>query len=376
MVTVLLSFGTRPEAIKLAPLYQELLLRSDRVRLRCCVTGQHRDLLDPILQAFDIRADHDLNIIAKDQSLFHITSSVLEGMKNVLAIEQPDLLVVQGDTSSAFASALAAFYVRIPIAHVEAGLRSYDRSQPFPEETNRTLISHVADLHFCPTSRAAENLIQEHIDPSSIHVTGNTVIDALLSAVNILEKGHEANEYLPELGLPPGRMILVTGHRRENFDGGLASLSQALVDLANTFDDVTVVYSIHPNPNVRKQVAAILSGHERIRVIAPPEYFRFVSLMNRAFFIITDSGGIQEEAPSLKKPVLVARNLTERPEAVDSGLAIIVGTNRERIVKEASRLLDEPEHYASMTTNDSPFGDGHASRRIADAMESFLSRSQ
>jgi UDP-N-acetylglucosamine 2-epimerase (non-hydrolysing) len=282
------------------------------------------------------------------------------------------MLVVQGDTSSAFACALAAFYLGIPIAHVEAGLRSYDRSQPFPEETNRTLISHIADVHFCPTPRAAENLLREHVEASSIHVTGNTVIDALLGAVRILEEGHEANEYLSELSLPAGRMILVTGHRRENFSGGLAALSQALVDLVKAFDDVSVVYSIHPNPNVRKQVGQILSGHDRIRLIEPPEYFRFVSLMNRAFFIITDSGGIQEEAPSLKKPVLVARNVTERPEAVDSGSAIIVGTNRERIVTEASRLLGEPDHYASMITTENPFGDGHAAGRIADVIEAFL----
>ncbi len=373
MATVLLSFGTRPEAIKLAPLYKELIRRSDRIRLRCCVTGQHRDLLDPILEAFDIHADHDLNIIAKDQSLFHITTSVLEGMKGVLASDAPDLLLVQGDTSSAFVSALAAFYARIPIGHVEAGLRSYDRSQPFPEETNRTLISHIADLHFCPTPRAADNLLREQIEPSSVHVTGNTVIDALLAAVKILEDGHEADEYLSELGLPPGRMILVTGHRRENFSGGLAALSRALVDIANTFPDVTVVYSVHPNPNVRKQVGEILSGHERIRMIKPPDYFKFVSLMNRAHCIITDSGGIQEEAPSLKKPVLVARNLTERPEAVEAGLAIIVGTNRDKIVTEASRLLAEPDHFASMITNDNPFGDGHASERIADIIETFLS---
>lgn len=375
MATVLLSFGTRPEAIKLAPLYQELLQRSDRIRLLCCVTGQHRDLLDPIVEAFAIRTDYDLNIIAEDQSLFHITTRVLEGMKDVLERERPHMLVVQGDTSSAFASALAAFYLRIPIAHVEAGLRSYDRSQPFPEETNRTLISHIADLHFCPTRGAAENLLQEHIKASSVHVTGNTVIDALLRTVKILQEGHEAKEYLVELGLPAGRMILVTGHRRENFGGGLAALSWALVDLVERFDDVSAVYSIHPNPNVRKQVGDILNGHERIRMIQPPEYFRFVSLMNRAYFIITDSGGIQEEAPSLKKPVLVARNVTERPEAVDSGAARIVGTKRERIVREASRLLADPDHYASMIVNENPFGDGHAATRIADAIEAFLSQS-
>ncbi len=255
---------------------------------------------------------------------------------------------------------------------MEAGLRSYDRFQPFPEEINRTFISRLADLNFCPTRRAAENLRLEQISPDSIHVTGNTVIDALLQTVALLKERPEMREELSELDLPRGQMILVTGHRRENFGPGLADLSHALVDLAEKFQDIIVVYSVHPNPNVRKPVENILGSQDRIRIIAPPDYFRFVALMSDAYFIITDSGGIQEEAPSLKKPVLVVRNVTERPEAIESGAAILVGTDRRRIVAEASRLLEDTAHYSSMIIQESPFGDGHASERIVDVMETFL----
>jgi UDP-N-acetylglucosamine 2-epimerase (non-hydrolysing) len=372
MFTVLLVFGTRPEAIKLAPVYKEMRKRGDRIRLVCCATGQHRGLLDQVLEVFDIRTDYDLNIIKEDQGLFHITVSTLQGTRDMLLQEKPDILIVQGDTSSAFAAALAAFYLKIPIAHVEAGLRSYDRFQPFPEEINRTFISHIADLNFCPTKRAANNLRLEQISPDSIHVTGNTVIDALLQTVALLKEHPEMSYDLNELELPPGRMILVTGHRRENFGPGLANLSRALVELVQKFQDIFVVYSVHPNPNVRKSVEDILGSQDRIRVIEPPDYFKFVALMGHSYFIITDSGGIQEEAPSLKKPVLVARNVTERPEAIESGAAILVGTDRQRIVAEASRLLEDIVHYSSMIIEESPFGDGHASERIVDVVETFL----
>lgn len=372
MFTALLVFGTRPEVVKLAPVHRELRARPERFRLVCCSTGQHRELLDQMLHVFDIQPDLDLDIIKHNQGLFHLTSSVLSKMEDVLNTVQPDVTIVQGDTTSAFAAALGSFYCRIPVVHVEAGLRSYDKFQPFPEEINRVFISRVADLNFCPTRRAADNLSAESIEPSSIFVTGNTVIDALFQTLERLRRAGDLEKYVDELQLTTERMILVTGHRRENFGTGLENVSQALLDLARTFPDTSIVYSVHPNPNVREPVEAILRGHERIRVIAPPDYLRFVSLMQRSYFLITDSGGIQEEAPSLKKPVLVTRAVTERPEAVECGAAKLVGTDRSRIMKEASLLLEDPDHYASMIVPESPFGDGRAAERIVKELEIYL----
>ncbi|AFM23671.1 non-hydrolyzing UDP-N-acetylglucosamine 2-epimerase [Desulfomonile tiedjei] len=370
MIKVLLAFGTRPEAIKLAPLYKELRNRTNNIQLVCCITGQHRELLLPFLDFFGIQADYDLNILKENQGLVHITSAVLGGMEKILSKEKPDMVIVQGDTSSAFAASLAAFYAKIPVGHVEAGLRSYDRFQPFPEEVNRVFISHMADLNFCPTQRAADNLIKEQVSLSSIFITGNTVIDALYFT---LKRLHDRGEDKPDLeNLSSGRVILVTAHRRESFGEGLRNLSLALRDLADTYDDVVVVYSVHPNPNVRQAVESILKGHDRIRVIPPPGYLSFVKLMKASYLIITDSGGIQEEAPSLNKPVLIARNVTERPEAVECGAARVVGTDRTQMVQEASKLLNDPAHYRFMTTVSNPFGDGHASERIADAIEAFF----
>ncbi|MBM4326068.1 MAG: UDP-N-acetylglucosamine 2-epimerase (non-hydrolyzing) [Deltaproteobacteria bacterium] len=372
MKKALVAFGTRPEAIKLAPVCRRLSEMRRDMRVVCCVTGQHRQILDPMLEFFQITPDYDLNIIQEDQTLFDITVRVLEEIRPVLEKERPDLVVVQGDTTSAFVVTLAAYYLKIPVAHVEAGLRSFDKFQPYPEEINRRLLSHVADLHFCPTPRAAENLRKENIPSESIYVTGNTVIDALLYTARTLDEGHEATRRLEKLALPPGRLILVTGHRRENFGQGLRNLSLALADLAHNNPDVTVVYSVHPNPHVREPVGAILGAEERIRLIPPPDYFSFVALMKRAFLIITDSGGIQEEAPSLKKPVLVARNVTERPEAVEAGAAVLVGTDRDRIVTEAQRLLDNPDHYSSMILETNPFGDGNAAEKIVRIIGEFL----
>jgi UDP-N-acetylglucosamine 2-epimerase (non-hydrolysing) len=325
-------------------------------------------------EAFSLEPDYDLDLIEENQSLSQITVKALNGMQGILEQVSPDILVVQGDTTSAFASALAAFYLRIPVAHVEAGLRSFDKFQPYPEEINRLLISRIADLNFCPTRTAAANLIAEQIPKSFVHVTGNTVVDALLFTVRLLEEGHEANEFFSDLDLPTGRMVLVTGHRRESFGEGLRSLSLALLDLVEQYADVTVVYSVHPNPNVRAPIEEILGSHDRIRLISPPSYFQFVALMNKSFFIITDSGGIQEEAPTLKKPVLVARSVTERTEAIEAGAARLVGTDRTRIVSEACRLLDDPKHFQSMIVDNNPFGDGHASERIVDLIEEFLNR--
>lgn len=376
MISLLMVLGTRPEAIKLGPLYQELRSRSDTFRVSCCVTGQHRDLIAPFLEFFDIRPDHDLNIFRENQGLCHITTAVLQGMEEILAVEQPDLVVVQGDTTSAFAAALAGFYRRIPVGHVEAGLRSYDRFQPYPEEVNRACISHVTDLHFCPTQRAADNLLTEKIPTSSVFVTGNTVIDALLYTSQRLESDPAPDLEIPEIEELDARVILVTAHRRENFGEGLRNLSLALLRIAELFRDVIVVYSVHPNPHVRGPVKDLLGDHERIAVIRPPDYLKFVWLMKRAFFIVTDSGGIQEEAPSLHKPVLVARNVTERPEAVECGAARIVGTDQETIVQQASRLLEDPDRYRSMIVSRNPFGDGQACRRIADIVESYFSSSR
>ena len=370
--TVLLVFGTRPEVIKLAPVYKELRARSDTFRLVCCSTGQHRELLDQMLRVFKIEPDMDLNIIKHNQGLFHSTTSILSRMEDVLGQASPDITVVQGDTTTAFAAALASYYVRVPVAHVEAGLRSYDKFQPFPEEINRKFISHVADLSFCPTAGAEENLLKEHIDPSSILVTGNTVIDALLQTVSRLSQTGDLDKYLGEFELPTERMILVTGHRRENFGQGLRELSEALLEIAKAYADTSIVYSLHPNPHVREPINALLGDQERIKIISPPDYLRFVSLMQRAYFLITDSGGIQEEAPSLKKPVLVTREVTERPEAVECGAAKLVGTNRQRIVAEASRLLEDRQAYASMLVDRSPFGDGRAAQKIVDGLEEFL----
>jgi UDP-N-acetylglucosamine 2-epimerase (non-hydrolysing) len=337
------------------------------------VTGQHRELLDGVLKTFNIRPAYDLDVLKPDQTLFHTTVKVLERMREVLEAERPDMLVVQGDTTSAFAAALAAFYLRIPTAHVEAGLRSYDRFQPYPEEANRTFISRIADLHFCPTERARANLIAERVNPDSVFTVGNTVIDALLfAAASARVPGGDESRYVRDLNLPPGRMILVTGHRRENFSGGLAQLAHALVDIVERFPDVYVLYAIHPNPNVARQIERIVSGRDQIRIIPPPDYFRFVALMVLSHFIITDSGGIQEEAPSLHKPVLVVRNVTERPEAVECGAALLVGPHRARIAEEAAKLLEDPDHYRSMVVEQSPFGDGKAATRILAEIERFL----
>ena len=370
--TALLVLGTRPEVIKLAPVHKELSKRSNRFRVVTCVTGQHRELLDQMLQVFSITPDIDLNIIKRDQTLYHLTTSVLTQIEKVLVDVKPHITIVQGDTSSAFTAALGSFYAQIPVAHVEAGLRSYDKFQPFPEEINRTLISHIADLNFCPTQAAAKNLSRENVKRSSIIVTGNTVIDALLYTVGRLNQIEELEKGLDKWEITTDRMILVTGHRRENFGRGIRDLSHALVELSELFQDIIILYSLHPNPNVQEPVKAILSGHDRIEIISPPDYVTFVKLMKRSFLLITDSGGIQEEAPSLRKPVLVTREVTERPEAVECGAAKLVGTNKQRIVHEASKLLKDDNYYQSMIVQESPFGDGHAAERIVDGLDAFL----
>lgn len=359
-------FGTRPEAIKMAPVVLELTRRLGREAVRVVVTAQHRQMLDQVLALFSIRPDHDLDIMRPGQSLFEVTARVLTGLEPVLAAEEPDLLLVQGDTTSVFVGALAAFYCKIPVGHVEAGLRTGDRYSPFPEEVNRRLASVLTELHFAPTERARDNLLREGVAPGKIFVTGNTVIDALLATVR------RDYRFGPEHGLGAvdfaRRLIVVTAHRRESFGEPFRGLCRGLAAVADRFEDVQIVYPVHLNPNVQAPVNEILGRHPRIHLVPPLDYEPFVQLLDRATLILTDSGGIQEEAPSLGKPVLVLRENTERPEAVDAGTVRLVGTDPDRILAESSRLLTDATAYEAMARAINPYGDGHAAARIADVV--------
>ncbi len=356
--------GTRPEAIKLAPVIQELEKRSREFISKVCVTAQHREMLDPFLKLFKIVPDYDLNIMRPNQTLFDITANVLMGLKRILEAEKPDILLVQGDTTTALAASLASFYLKIKIGHVEAGLRSGDKYNPFPEEINRRLIDHLADLHFAPTERAKKNLLSEGIKDETIFVTGNTVVDALFM---ILERAKD-NDQPPLPTNPDFRLILVTCHRRESFGEDLRNICQAIRRIVELHPDVEVVYPVHLNPNVQTPVRQILGGVERVHLIDPLDYIPFVQLMNKAYLILTDSGGIQEEAPSLGKPVLVMRNATERPEVLEVGAAKLVGTTVDRIVEETNRLLRDQNLYARMASAPNPYGDGRAAERIVDLL--------
>ena len=363
---VLIAFGTRPEAVKLAPLVRLLAAQPERFEVRTCVSAQHRDLLHQVLTTFELTPDHDLDLMQPDQTLPQLTGRVLSGMTDILARERPDIVLVQGDTTTAFAAALAAFYQAIPIGHVEAGLRSGRRRSPFPEEMNRRLTGCLADLHFAPTQRAAGSLAAEGVPPESIFVTGNTGVDALLWTRDAIESGRVS---IPAWSfLQSGRrLILVTAHRRESFGPGLQRICKALIELASR-DDVQFVYPVHPNPAVADAVRRLLGETPGITLVDPLGYLELIDLMRQVSFILTDSGGIQEEAPSLGKPVLVLRENTERPEAVEAGTAILTGTDSAKIVREASRLLDDAAHYERMARRHSPFGDGLASQRIADVL--------
>ena len=368
---VLAVFGTRPEAIKMAPVLRRLAA-APGIEARVCVTGQHRQMLDQVLDLFGIRHDHDLDLMRAGQGLTYITTAVLERLGAVLREVRPDRVLVQGDTTTTFAAALAAFYEKIPVGHVEAGLRTGNVLSPWPEEMNRRLATALASWHFPPTPEARDNLLREGIDPARITVTGNTVIDALLDAVAILDadpaRTAALDRDLPRLD-PDKRLILATGHRRENFDGGLARVAQGLRRLADR-GDVEIVYPVHLNPNVQQAAHSVLGEHPAIHLIAPLDYLPFVHLMRRTTLIVTDSGGVQEEAPSLGKPVLVTRDTTERPEAVAAGTVELVGTDTERLVARASRLLDDPAAYAAMSFAHNPYGDGHAAARIVEALTS------
>ena len=360
-------FGTRPEAIKMAPVVSALKA-TPGVETLVCVTAQHRQMLDQVLALFGLAPDDDLDLMAPGQGLPELFARILTGMAGVLAARRPDLVLVHGDTSTTLAAALAAFYARVPVGHVEAGLRTGDLQAPWPEEANRRLTAPLSALHFAPTARARDNLLAEGIAEGQVHVTGNTVIDALLSVVARIDAEPALAASLaarfPFLD-PSRRLVLVTGHRRENFGEGFEQMCLAIRDLAGR-GDTQVVYPVHLNPNVQAPVNRILGGVEGVRLVEPLDYLPFVHLMSRAHLVLTDSGGIQEEAPSLGKPVLVMRDTTERPEAVEAGTVRLVGTDRARIVAEASRLLDDPAAYAAMARAHNPYGDGRAARRIAD----------
>lgn len=373
---ILVVFGTRPEAIKMGPVVAALRGRTGRFSCVICVTAQHREMLDPVLGLFSIVPDHDLNLMRPGQGLHDVTTAVLRGVSTVLDLERPDLVLVHGDTSTTMAATLAAYYARIPVGHVEAGLRTGDKYAPFPEEINRKVTTAIADLHFAPTAISRGNLLAEGVSPDAIIVTGNTVIDALLSVADRLRRDSALAERT-EAKFPfldrSRKLVLVTGHRRENFGEGFENICRALAEIAERRPDAEILYPVHLNPNVQNPVRRILGEgrHRNVHLIPPVDYLPFVYLMSRCHLIVTDSGGIQEEAPSLGKPVLVMREVTERPEAVAAGTVRLVGTNREKIVAEVVRLLDDPEAYRSMSTANNPYGDGKASGRIADFLETW-----
>lgn len=360
---VMVVCGTRPEAVKLAPVILELRRRAEVFETRVVLTAQHRELLDQVLRVFGIEADDDLDIMRENQTPFEITTRALEGLRPVLERERPDVVLCQGDTTTTLAAALAAFYLRVPVAHVEAGLRSGDKAHPFPEEVNRRLTSVIADYHFAPTEASAENLLAEGVSERSVFVTGNTVIDALLTASEL--PGPSPADDVPA----DARLVLVTSHRRENWGGPMEEIMRAVMDVAEAQEDVHVVLSVHPNPRVRETVERVLAGHARIRIIESVDYVPFVKLMKRATLILTDSGGIQEEAPSLAVPVLVLRRVTERPEGVAAGTVKVVGTDRATIAASAIGLLTDDTAYHAMARAANPYGDGQASQRIADILE-------
>ena len=378
MKKIMYVFGTRPEAIKMAPLVLESLKHSSEIQTIVCVTGQHRQMLDQVLKIFNIKVDYDLNIMKQGQDLYDITARVLTGMRDVLEEAKPDIVLVHGDTTTSTAAALAAFYKHIPVGHVEAGLRTHNIYSPWPEEINRQITGRIATYNFAPTRLSRENLLKENVDASKIIVTGNTVIDALYWVVDKIKNDTSLNEELrqtlKETGYDADRLnkgrklVLITGHRRENFGDGFMSICRAIKDLAQKYPDADFVYPMHLNPNVRKPIHDVfgtnLDGLSNMFFIEPLEYLSFVYLMEKAYVVLTDSGGIQEEAPGLGKPVLVMRDTTERPEALDAGTVKLVGTDRQKIFNALSALLDNDENYETMSEAVNPYGDGKACERI------------
>jgi UDP-N-acetylglucosamine 2-epimerase (non-hydrolysing) len=360
-------FGTRPEAIKMAPVVHALSA-DENFELVITVTAQHREMLDQFLQFFEMQPHYDLNIMREGQTLADITSRAVEGIDKVLRDEKPDLVLVQGDTTTAFVGALVAYYHKIPCGHIEAGLRTGDKFAPFPEEINRKLIGAIADLHFAPTLRAKQNLLREGVPERSVFVTGNTVVDALLWTLQRLPEPNRTDE--------GQRMILVTAHRRENWGEPMERICKALRRIADKFPDVQIVFPMHKNPVVREVAYRVMGDHDRIKLCEPPDYFEFVRLMRDAYLIVTDSGGVQEEAPTLGKPVLVLREKTERPEAVEAGVVKVIGTDEERIVAEVSRLLSDEGAYRAMQRHVNPYGDGKAAMRIKQAILHFFGKAE
>lgn len=371
MKKVMIVFGTRPEAIKMCPLVKEFQKHSDQFEICVCVTGQHRQMLDQVLEVFKVKPDYDLNIMASNQDLYDITSKVLLGLRGILKSFKPDIVCVHGDTTTSMAASLAAYYMQIKVAHIEAGLRTYNIYSPWPEEMNRQLTDRISDYCFAPTENSKNNLLQEHIASEKIYVTGNTVIDALLMAIDIIKnstilqtqikydlrgKGYEIKS--------EKKSILVTGHRRENFGEGFLHICKALREIAITHPELDIVYPVHLNPNVQKPVYKLLNGIENVYLIQPLDYLPFIYMMQHSYLILTDSGGIQEEGPSLGKPVLVMRNTTERPEAVEAGTVKLVGSDSETVVKNVNILLNDKVIYNKMSKAHNPYGDGKACERI------------
>lgn len=370
MIKVMSIFGTRPEGVKMAPLVKELERRKE-IESIVCVTAQHRQMLDQVLETFNIKPDYDLNIMKQGQSLSEITSRALTGLESVIKDVKPDIVLVHGDTTTTFAGALAAFYNQVAIGHVEAGLRTYDKYSPFPEEMNRQMVDCMTDLYFAPTTISKENLLKEDIQEEKIFVTGNTVIDAMKTTVK--------NDYThPELEWikPTEKMILLTAHRRENLGEPMRHIFKAIRRIVDEFDDVKVIYPIHLNPLVRSVANEVFDGCDKVKLIEPLEVFDFHNFQNKSYIILTDSGGIQEEAPSLGKPVLVLRDTTERPEGISAGTLKLVGTNEETIYNETKKLLTDNKEYEKMSHASNPYGDGHASERIVDAIIKWKQNSQ
>lgn len=382
MKTVMLVFGTRPEAIKMCPLVKEFQKYPNDFRTIVCVTGQHREMLDQVLQIFDVTPDYDLNIMKQGQDLYDVTSRVLLGMRDVLKQEQPDVVFVHGDTTTSTAAAIAAFYQQIPVAHVEAGLRTHNIYSPWPEEMNRQITSRIAAYNYAPTPLSRQNLLQENVSNDTITVTGNTVIDALYMVVDKIKNDQQLGKQLAQNICIAGydvnrlnhdkKMVLITGHRRENFGDGFINMCTAIKDLTKKYPDVDFIYPMHLNPNVRKPIHEVfgedLNDLGNMFFIEPLEYLNFVYLMEKCTIVLTDSGGIQEEAPGLGKPVLVMRDTTERPEAVDAGTVKLVGTNYQKIVDNVSQLLDNLEYYNTMSKAVNPYGDGKACERIVNQL--------